>query len=524
MPKAKAPKAKAPKAKNIIRQDYNAEMQKLKDSISALQTSNAMFSFSPSSLFGNIVQQELTTRDIELRERYAMYEDSFTQGIIETMIMKSIGASQNDDLCFEIVLDEEGTGLPDFMIKEIINNIKYISRIIDESLVAIATDAMFLGDGYSKIMANEKEGVVKLVHNPTTKAFYICPIVTNHGDTKAYMVENYGFFGKTGVSGRVFLSTDKIARMNAPSNGLDKMNTEHLTQFQNMLAFKDEETYYQDIITGGVVEGCYNDFKSFEGAINALSNTRRASAIIERFVTQNLGQASIEDRDMLKKAFEEKIRVSASTLNKKMRDKSSEPAIITHYIPTTGDNATGGIQIQESSPSFEGLKSVEDIMFNIKKYVGSLGFNFAMTPFGDQSQGGMAKEDYANNSLIMEAEAVKIRKMIREYILGIFKTHMLYKYNVAIKDEFIQVNFLSVINHSKQTAEMQRMENITNTQQVIGIIEQFKAMALEDNEGNRFFLKNQIIDLLPQNTEDRPKQVDAIIDIIMTPPPKEEEI
>jgi ribosomal protein L13 len=92
---------------------------------------------------------------------------------------------------------------------------------------------------------------------------------------------------------------------------------------------------------------------------------------------------------------------------------------------------------------------------------------------------------------------------------------------MSIDENILKVEFTSVINHSKIIAEQLRVEHITNTQQLLGIIDQLRAQGWEDTQENRKVVENTIYSMLPQDEEDREETARVYTNIVFTKPKEE---
>jgi len=491
----------------------NVNIEDLQSKIENLELLNGFYSASiPRNLSLNAVKDNSITilnRDVEYMRRHEMYEDTFVREMVKVIIVRAIGTTHDNVKPFEI--DIKDNAKIDENFKEILKKeFEYLTELIDDRLMDIVLDSQFFGDGYCRIVFEKDKGVTDLLMNYSTKPFNIIPIVTNQLETIAYEVtNNYGILNTNNLqsnilntkNNRYYVAPINIGRVNSKGNGIIKLTQDQLPVIENLNVFSDQIRVYEDSVYGGVVEGCYEDYISFKWALKALANTRIANSVVERFIIHNLSNVSDNEKRMLKNALETQIKNTMDAISQKVTEKSPDILIANHIIPTTGDG-TNSISIQESNPNFSGFQSIEDIMIHIKKFIGAIGFNYELTSFGG-SVGGGERDGVIQNSLQMDAQGTQIRKAIRNFVLDVIKTHFLAKYNLEIDLSQIEVNFRSVLNQAKLTAEQQRMENITNSQQVLGIVQQFKEMNLEDNETNRIMVRSQLEDMISQTTQNK---------------------
>jgi len=504
------------------------DISELKNKIEHLNLLNSAYSTSmPRNLSINAVKQNsiaVIQRDAEYIKRHEMYEDTFVREMVKVIIVRAIGTTHDNVKPFELTLSDDVN--IDDKFKEIVKDeLKYLENLISKNIIDIALDSQFYGDGYVRVVSENQKGVTAILSNYSTKPFNITPIRTNKLVDVAYEVSNNQDIIKTSdtanfesivnrKNSRFYVSTTNVARMNAQGNGISYLSTEQVAIVNNMNVFDDNTYVYEDGIYGGVVEGCYDDYISFKWAIKALANARIANSIIERFIIQPLNTTSDDDKRLLQRALEKQIQSTLDSLATKISDKSPDVLIANHIIPTTSDG-TNNIQIQESSPNFNGFQNIEDIMIHIRKFIGSIGFNFDMTSFA-QTLGGRERDGVVENSLQMDAQGTQIRQAIRDYVLHISKVHFLAKYDLDIDIEKVEVNFTSVMNHAKMSSETQRMEAITNLQQLQSIIDGYKNMNIEDNEINRIAVKTQLEDILSSTSKNKDEQIEMLLNVIFT--------
>lgn len=515
----------------------NADTETLQKRLEELELLNNYQGFSIPKSLQNITSNDsipLTNRDMEYRQRYEMYNDTFTRDMVKVVITRAIGATHDNVKPFEIKLKDD-TKVDDKLKEVITKEFKYLVDLIEVDLMDITLDSQFLGDGYARPIFEKGKGVTKILRNISTSPFNITAIVDNRDETIAYEVgrsnsvfekpkkdyqQNYENVSSQ-KNGRTYVSKYDVVRVNAKGNGIINVTDEQFYQLDRMNVFDNNQHLYEDGIYGGVMEGCYNDFINYIWSIRALSQARIASATIERFITMALNATTENERKLLKTSFENAMKDSMKKLKSKINNKDPDLLITNHVIPTTSDG-TGGVSIQESTPSVTGFQSIEDIMVQIRKFLGAVGFNIEMTSFAGMSIGGGEKEGVFQNSLQMDANAVDIRKAIRGYVTDIVKIHFLSKYNLEISNDNYEINFTSVINKSKMDAEQQRMENITNTQQISTVIEGFKSLAVERNPKSELAMRAILEDVISQSSKHKEEQLDVFIDAIFQKPTEDE--
>lgn len=466
------------------------------------------------------------TRDAEYFQRHEIYRDSFTREMVKVIIARAIGVTHDTVTPFQLSVSREAN-LNEKMEELIKEEFKKLIKIIDKNLLEVIIDSQFYGDGYTAIAANTENGVYDLFYNYSTKAFNITPYRTNRGRDIAYEVSaNTNLLGKksrTGQinsGGRYYVTPHKVARLNAQSNGIMQLQTEHLASIENMNVFSDKELPYEDFIYGGVIEGCKDSFDNYIWAVNSLANMRITSSMIERFITHTLESTSETERKLLKAALEKKIKDVRDAVKERMITKDPTPLIANHIIPTTSNNVNS-VQIQESTPTFN--QNIDDIMFHIKRYIGDIGFNIELTPFGSGQIGGGEKDGAIQNSLQMDAQGEQIRRAVASYITHIIHVHFLSKYNIEINMDYLVIEFTSTLNKAKMDAETQRMEAISNIQQFGGVVDQLKQSGFKDTPDTKVMLREMLRPVIANTSQDKETMLDALVDHILAKPEQPEQ-
>lgn len=503
----------APKVEEVPQEKKTDELLEMVKQLS--QTNASM----PRNYLYNqsMAQITTTTRDVLYIEQLEMYNDPFTREMVKIIISRGIGIEHDDTLPFQITLTDEAEINPN-ALEMTKKEFEYLEKLIIKELLAVSMDSQFFGDGYIAIQSKEKEGVIGLVNNLTTKPFNITPIVSNYGRTVAYEVSpNQVLMGAKQklVNGRRYVLPSKIARINSPKNGvLSAMADSYLT-IDKMDAFSDKETYYEDLIYGGVTEGCVHSFRKFKWAIESLANMRIASSVLERYITIALESLSENERTILKEALETNIKKVQSDIKSKIQTNDPTATIANYIIPTT-TGGTGGISIQESTPNFN--QQVEDIIMHIKRYMADIGFNIQLTPYGDSQIGGNENDGVPQNSIQMETQGKQVRQAVEEYIRHITSVHFQAKFGLDIDQSKILIDFNSVINVARIMSERQRMEAVGNTQQFGSIVDSYRASGYEDTPATRTYLYETFKPLIPNTAEDKETMLKSVIDHILTKP------
>ncbi len=492
-----------------------------KELVQSSMPRNLLFSATTQRSFKSV------SRDIAYLERHEIYEDSFTREMVKVIIARAVGVTHGDVLPFQLSISKK-SGVKDNIRDLLTEDLEHLENIIEKNLFPVTMDSQFYGDGFTAIESEDGVGVSNLVYNFSTKPFNVTSFITNKGKTLAYEVStNTTLVPVKGRNqnnnGRQYVSPARVARMNAQSNGIMNIQTENIVSVENMNAFTHQETPFEDFVYGGVVEGCLDSFRNFKWAVNALSNMRISSSMVERFITHTLESTNENERKLLKQALENKIKAVRDAVKTRVEERDPSVMVANHIIPTTSEN-TNSVQIQESTPQFN--QQIDDIIFHIKRYMADIGFNIDMTPFSESMIGGGEKDGVVQNSLQMDTQGEQIRKSIKEYILHIASTHFRSKYGMEIDTKYIVVDFTSTVNRAKIDAETQRMESINNVSQISGIMTELKTQMLEDTPEVRTMLNELLKDTISNTSNDKEEMLKAMIEHILKKPeePKEEEI
>ena len=466
--------------------------------------------------------KQAKTRDAIYMEREEIFKDKSVREMVKLIIKRS----QITPFYIRI---QRGV-IDDKIVDEIQGNFEYLQKIIEKDLLEVTIESQFLGDSYIAIRVEEDKGIVQLTHNFSTKAFNVTPIVSNWGREVAYEIDRNITGGYTtkqykrpkNNAERTYLNPIYISRMNALSSGIRTPTVTSLLDAEKMNAWAEEQPY-EDLIYGGVVEDCLESYRKFRWALNALSNVRTGSSYIERFIMMHMQDTSTKERQQLREA----LRTNLATVRKRIDAKQSslDPSVsvFDYIIPTTGANAKGSIDIQESSPSLEALQSIEDINIHIKKFMADLGFNINLTPYGDSQEGGGEDGGFTQKSLIMESTGEQIRQAVSDYILKIVKVHILGKYGIEFEEDIISVEYAGVVEMARVADEINRMEALNNAQNFWGFISDLREQRFKDTPKIREMLIDQIRPKMERHTQDKDDSLMVIVDHVLTPEPIEEE-
>ncbi|HIP20311.1 MAG TPA: hypothetical protein EYG70_04225 [Sulfurimonas sp.] len=467
----------------------------------------------------------LKSKEQELGNRLEMYEDAFVRGILDVKVGMALGATDSTSKPYTIKISDDVDVVEEYR-EELNKELKHIRDITLDHIKTLAKDAEAITKGFCKIETELGVGVLSLQHNYITSARYINEIKNNKDETVAFEVaiESKGKKVQE-VHSRKFVSPDRVCCLNAESNGYMGIQSDNLLELEKMNPFNDEETYYEDFLYGGSFEGVYEHYKKYKWALEALFNARVASSVIERFIIHNLDGLGQDEVVALKESLMKQIKNAGEKLKEKVSSLDPSASTLNTYIPTFGD--INSVRIEDSDKNYN--LSIEDILIHVKTFIGAVGYNFALTSYGGNERGGLEEGGNESNSIIMDAQSDRIRDGVTKFLKTLCKIHIEYKYrlrenSIEFNSTMIEVSYISVTNKSQLVAETQRLQAINNDQMLGSILEQFKLLKMNDNEGTRKYLKAMLKALIPQNNDDADEMVSSHIEYILEKPIKEEEV
>lgn len=497
-------------------------MKKIRNLLSSL------FDTSYSSINQNVVRK-LETKSLKLSRRMELFDDPFTRNVVGMTIIRSLGSDTEGRVPYMLEIKDGFTNAVKAKLQIEFDDIK---ELIDEEISEVILDSQILGDGYTKLDIELGKGVVgikkdirfspmtitPIKHFKTSKviAFRVNPLsssIINTLDTRKRH-KNKGI----AVNNSLFLMPFSIARANGVRRTLEKLTVEQYTEIQRLENITSDFVI-EDNLYGGVCDEVYNYYLDYLYAINALADTRISSSVLERFITHDLDELNQEKKQKMVDSLTKGLMSAIDAVRKKIANRDTRLSIVTHILPTTNSNGTGGISIQDSQPSAQGLQNIEDIMFMIKKYCVALGFPFKSTEFGEEVGAGAKEDSTIQQSILLEIHAQSIRNTTEAYIRDIINKHIKMKFGIKLEKKDYTVSFSSSINHAKALKSAQAVEVLTESVQFLGLIEQVKMQNLEDTPANREMLKEFLKDSMTK----KETYLDSWIDIILAPPTENEE-
>lgn len=473
----------------------------------------------------NLIIGNIESRDTKLARRVELYSDPFTRNIVKMTIERACGGDILTSTPYEVkIKDIENKAL----LEKIRDSIDELNLMLRDSIGEISLDAQILGDGYAKIELEQGKGVVRIINSIRYSPLLIAPIKNFLDDNivafRVNPILSSRFFGnkkekdKIDMNGTSYHLPISFAHMNGQRRTLAKLTTEQFSEISTHEATKDN-FLIEDGVYGGVCDEVYEYYLDYKYAIEALSNTRIASSVLERFITQDLDELNEDKKEAMVKTLQESIYATTREIKKKVSLKDTLMSVITHIIPST-NGSTGGVTIQDSQASAQGLNNIDDIMFMIKKYCVALGFPFNMTEFGEDPTNGMNRDTPIQQSILLETHAKAIREAIGGYVSDLIIKHIAFKHGVQLEDKHIEVLFSSSINHSKALKSAQTVEVLNEVQQFLGVIDTLKMQGLEDSEENNKMVRELLSKLTTQDEE----FVEAWVKEVFKVPPADDEL
>jgi len=464
----------------------------------------------PRTLHNHSTTAKYLSRDAEMSERQMLYDDAFVRGMVDVLVGRSLGAEYDNTAPYSISLKNDK--IPKKIREEINQELEKVRDLTAKVIKPLCKDGEFLGSGFAKRVLVEGVGIENIIYDYTTKPQFVTPIKSSK-TAKVVLFEvviesrNRGKW-KHGNS-RAYIVPDEVGYLNAPYNGVMNIQAENYAQIENMNVWNSDETFYEDFIYGGCIEGSIEHYKKYKWALESLFNARINAGTIHRFITHHLNYLSIEERDELKKSLTKQIKASGDAIKQKVKTLDPQASINTMYIPVVGDNNTGSVDIQDADNNYN--LTIEDALLHIKNFIGSIGFPLALTVYGDNERGGGEQDGQDENSLMLDSHSDRIRDGVTDFLIDMAEVHIRYKYGgkIEIDKNFIEVEFLSVANKAKAIQEHNRLQAIDNNTQVAALFEQWKGLNLPDTKNTREYMHNMIKDILIVGTKN-----EMIVDLV----------
>ncbi len=466
----------------------------------------------------DIVQAQTQRKTISRIKYYLdideMMSSPFIRGIIQVQIARAVGVTHDDNKPFSTTLKRD-TNIKDENIKEQLRTeFEHVDKILAKNYISIMTKALGYGDAYPLFATEDKKGLTAVIDNVSLSPQSVSPIV----DTRRNLVA-IGLNNDTKIS----IQDPNIYRINMLPDGYETIPTENIPYAKKQYLFNEDETHFEDNIYGGILHGAIESYRNFIWAVDALANKRINDGTLTRFITVSMQGLSPENKELLTNSLKEQLKNQRTLLANRIREKDTTPAINNIVIATTNENSTGALEVQESESSSASLSTIDDITIHIKRFMDDIGFDFSLTALGDRTQSGGEREGVAQGSLLMDVISNNIRNATRSYVERAMQVHFESKFGLAMTDmDNIKISFVSVINKAKMTSQMNLTEALSNASQVATLLDQYKAMTLKDSPETRTMLYGILEPIIANDTIDREKTIEVMIDTILTPPPAED--
>jgi len=434
--------------------------------------------------------------------------DPLVKSIVSSHYISAVGVSDGKRKNITVHCSSEAREkLPEPVIEMLEDEANKVMSKISDIIEYVSKDGLIFGDGYMAVLTKDGVGVTELIYNATTKPYCVMPYLSNkRNDDIGYEILSNSKSGEYHQKTLArFVPSLKFApltqsifacRLNIKDGTLEQQEispryTESINPFQS------EESYYQDSVHSGLLEGLKDSYDKYISSIDASIKKKIASSMVDRFITIALNTVTEKERNAIKNRVTNILKASSANRAKKLREKNETPSITNFVIPTTGDNATGSVEIQESSIDFK--DNMEDTLFHIKRFIAGMRFHPQLTAFSENTEGGREDESVARTSEQIEEVGASLRKAITSFIMETLSIH-LYKLSgkhVFEIDKIFEIEFNAVTLPSKREQEIDRVESLNNQSQFNSIVSEFKEYGFEDNGVSREILTSMIRDIVP---------------------------
>ena len=509
-----------------------------------------------SNTLSNSTHQQVTQNNVKRTrvDEYTWRSEASKDGLIKSIIsahyVNAVGVEDETRPNISVHTNKEYRDkAPEDFNKFLDTEAENVVTMLNSKLSFLAKDALAFGDGYLAIRGEVGKGITGMVYNLGSKPWSVTPFKSNFHDvdvgyaiTAQKYKKNRGIVNKSEVnenqyasslmnnSNATFLKSLEYAsgsnqdvfvlRLDLNDGTLEtqEFNDIYLDSYN---PFSAEESYYQDSIHSGLLEGQKDAFDKYKGSIDASYSKKIASSIVERFVTISMNHTSVKERLKLKNEMTKLIMNADRHRKGKIDDMDADASVMTHIIPTTGDSATGAVDINESSLDFK--DDMEDIMFHAKNLIGGMKFHPQYTAYSDNSEGERQEDSVARTSEQMEEVGGALRSSISKMYRKAIAIHFWLLGNKEIKDDIWEVEYNAITVQSKKEQEYDRLENLNNQSQFNDMVINLKDMFSSDNEKNRYLAREMIKDSVPLNIRNREEFLDNIVEVVFEAPPPMEE-
>lgn len=486
------------------------------------------------------------TRTEEYAWRSEAQGDGIIKSIISAQFVNALGIVDENRPNISIhttksVRDKHPQMVTDFLDKEATK----VVTMLNKKLAFVAKDGLVFGDGYLSVRGEEGVGITDFIYSLGSKPWCVTPYCSNSRN------------GDIGYAISMPISRKLNNRINVSSQSLDDIRMSNNQKFIKSLSFvedkqkifvlrlnledgtleaqsaddryidaynpfMEEESYYQDSIHSGLLEGQKDAYDKFKGSMNSSYSKKIASSIIERYIAISMNNTSVKERNTLKKQVAKLIQVADNHRKAKTVAGDGDASVITHIVPTTGDNATGAFDLTESSLEFK--DDMGDTLFYAKNLIGAMKFHPQYTAFSDDSQGEREQDSVARTSEQMEEVGGNLRSAVSDMYRRALSIHFYLLGNKLIDESVWEIEYNAVTVQSKKEQEYDRVDNLNNQVQFNDLVVSLKDLFTEDTPINRELLEGMIKDSVPLNIVDKDKFIEGVTGLIFAKekPPIEE--
>jgi len=495
----------------------------------------------------NISQQ--VTRSGVVRNRLQEYQwrniasrDGLVKSIVSSHAVDAIGIEDTERPNISIVVSEKYRKiLPTPLIKYLDEEIGlYLSELLNPLISTLEKDALCFGDAYVSIRGEYSTGISDIVYNLGCKPWCITPYKSNlHNKDVGYTVQQpiarnnnlrdrdyYNDFS-LGNATRFIKSLEYVSENEKQTVFVGRFNLHDGTlesQLYDELyvdaynPFTESETYYQDSIHSGLLEGQKEYYDRYISSIIATNRKKIASSMVERWIAINMNNSSPMEREALKNSMSSMIQKTEKHRKGKMDSGDTSPTVVSYVVPTTGENGTGGFSLQESSLKFD--DDLQDVMFNAKALIGGMKFHPQYTAFSDDSQGERQDDSVARTSEQMEEVGGAVRSSITKLYRDVIAIHLHYLGRDDIKDDVFKIQFNAVTLQSKKEQEIDRIDNLNNQAQFNDMISVLRDLFNEETEDNVELLKDMLKDSIPLNITNKDEFLERVVRLVFSKEPE----
>ena len=417
----------------------------------------------------------------KMYDRQEMYSDRFVGNIVSVFVGRAMGAMDNSTSPF-FIRWKDSEAIPKSVLEMTNEEFEHLEGLASSVIYSMTEDGEGLGNGYCKIDKEEGKGVTSLIYNWSTKPFHLTPIM----DSWTAKIVSYRAMAD------IYLSIDDVGHVNATSTGASMPTSSIDLENHNVWVKKESTTerYYDDYTYGGALEGLLPKYNKYRWAMESLFNSRVASSVIYQYLTHNLDNLNKEEAAALAKNFTDQVKEQGNQLRKKQQSLDPTANVLSMYIPTFGKNNKNSVGIETHNPQFN--LSTEDALLHIKDFIGAIGYHLQFTPFGDNNQTGKEEDVY------IESKSANIRRGVTSFALHLTDVHFRYKFKQQIDLSKLEIVFSKIVNRNKLTEESMRLDALSNSQSLVGLIESVKELGIK----NTVVLRSIFKDVLKEKDRD----------------------